>query len=71
MTVTPLSTVIDPFVARIGPAPDVEMVWLSPLQAEAVLGAPNVASPMTEAPASSAARVPPAHPAVSGDWNRH
>jgi hypothetical protein len=67
---TPPSTLIDPFVPRIGPATEFGMVWSSPLQAEAVLGAPNVASATIEAPASSAARVPLAHAAVNGDWKR-
>jgi hypothetical protein len=70
VTVTPLLTVIDPLVPRIGPVTFVEMVWFSPVQDKAALGAPNVASAITEAPASNAARERLAHAAVNGDWTR-
>ena len=62
-----LVTVILPPVLRIGPGVGKTIVWFSPLHAaRAAPGAASVASAMSEAPASSAARERPALAGVKG-----
>jgi hypothetical protein len=59
-----LVTVIAPPLLRTGPPVGVEMVWGVGTQARATSGAPNAASAISEAPASSAALKRPSFPAL-------
>jgi len=66
----PTRTAIDEPLLSTVPIVGTEMVCGILAHANAEPGAPNAASAISEAPASSAAREPPTHAAVNGDWMR-